>query len=46
MKYAKWNGGDYDQAAAARLREAGYPALLSAVLAARGARTRSDAMPK
>ena len=43
MKYAKWNGGDYDQAAAARLREAGYPALLSAVLAARGARTPEDA---
>ncbi len=35
MKYAMWNGGHYDRAAAARLREAGYPGLLSAVLASR-----------
>ena len=36
MKYAKWNGGEYDLGAAARLREAGYPGLLAAVLASRG----------
>ena len=36
MKYAKWNGGKYDRAAAAQLHEAGYPGLLSAVLASRG----------
>ena len=36
MKYARWTAGDYNQDAAARLREAGYPELLSAVLAARG----------
>ena len=36
MKYARWNGGDYDLGAAARLREAGYPGLLAAVLASRG----------
>ena len=39
MKYAKWNGGNYDRAAAAQLREAGYPGLLSAVLASRGITT-------
>ena len=32
MKYARWNGGDYDEAAADRLCAAGYPRLLSAVL--------------
>ena len=36
MKYAKWNGGDYDLAAAQQLHENGYPRLLSAVLASRG----------
>ena len=36
MKYVQWKGGDFDEAAADRLRAAGYPALLSAVLAARG----------
>ncbi len=36
MKYARWNGGEYDLGAAARLREAGYPGLLAAVLASRG----------
>ena len=36
MKYAKWNGGDYDRTAADQLHEAGYPLLLSAVLASRG----------
>lgn len=35
MKYAKWNGGEYDPDEAARLCEAGYPGLLAAVLAAR-----------
>lgn len=42
MKYAQWNGGQYDEAAAARLRAAGYPALLSAVLAARGITTAEE----
>ena len=42
MKYAQWNGGHYDEAAAARLRAAGYPALLSAVLAARGITTAEE----
>ncbi len=42
MKYMRWNGGDYDEAAAQRLRSAGYPALLSAVLAARGVETPED----
>lgn len=36
MKYAQWNGGHYDRAVAAQLHEAGYPGLLSAVLASRG----------
>ncbi|MBD5160482.1 MAG: single-stranded-DNA-specific exonuclease RecJ [Oscillibacter sp.] len=36
MKYARWTGGGYDEAAAEALSAAGYPALLSAVLAARG----------
>lgn len=35
MKYAKWNGGEYDLDEAARLCEAGYPSLLASVLAAR-----------
>ena len=42
MKYARWTAGDYNQDAAARLREAGYPELLSAVLAARGAETAEE----
>ncbi len=42
MKYARWTAGDYSQDAAARLREAGYPELLSAVLAARGAETAEE----
>lgn len=37
MRYDRWTGGNYDAEAAERLRAAGYPALLSAVLAARGA---------
>ena len=36
MKYARWIGGQYDEAAAGQLREAGYPYLLALVLAARG----------
>jgi len=43
MKYAKWNGGSYDAAAAARLREAGYPGLLSSVLASRGVARAEEA---
>ena len=36
MKFKKWNIGTPDPQAAERLREAGYPYLLSTVLAARG----------
>lgn len=43
MKYARWTGGDYDEAAAGSLRAAGYPALLSAVLAARDVSTPEQA---
>ena len=42
MKYVWWKGGDFDEAAADRLRSAGYPALLSAVLAARGVSTPEE----
>ena len=42
MRYARWTGGDYDEAAAGRLRAAGYPALLSAVLAARDVSTPEE----
>lgn len=42
MKYVQWKGGDFDEAAADRLRAAGYPALLSAVLAARGVSTPEE----
>ncbi len=42
MRYARWTGGDYDEAAAGRLRAAGYPALLSAVLAAREVSTPEE----
>ena len=42
MKYMHWNGGNYDEAAAQRLRAAGYPAVLSAVLAARGVTTPEE----
>ena len=45
MKYARWNGGDYDEAAADRLCAAGYPRLLSAVLAARGVSAPEDTAP-
>ena len=43
MKYARWTGGSVNEAAVDRLREAGYPALLSAVLAARGVSTTEEA---
>lgn len=36
MKYTKWNGGGYDPTLATQLHEAGYPSLLSTVLASRG----------
>ena len=36
MKYTEWNGGHYDRTTASQLHEAGYPGLLSAVLASRG----------
>ncbi|MDE7243701.1 MAG: single-stranded-DNA-specific exonuclease RecJ [Oscillospiraceae bacterium] len=42
MKYTRWTDGEYDQNAAERLRKAGFPKLLSAVLAARGAVTPED----
>ena len=45
MRYTRWNGGEYDQAAAQRLREAGYPALLAAVLAARGVSAPEETAP-
>ena len=45
MRYARWNGGEYDQTGARRLREAGYPALLSAVLAARGVSSPEETAP-
>ena len=45
MRYARWNGGEYDQAAAQRLREAGVPALLAAVLAARGVSVPEETAP-
>ena len=43
MKYTRWVGGDYDEAAAQELCAAGYPRLLSAVLASRDVRTQEDA---
>lgn len=43
MKYARWTGGSYDEAAAAALSAAGYSPLLSAVLATRGADTPESA---
>jgi len=39
MKYARWQGGGYDEAAAERLYRAGYPRLLSSILSARGVST-------
>ena len=43
MKYARWTGGGYDETAAAALRAAGYPELLSALLAARGVASPEEA---
>lgn len=43
MKYARWTGGDYDEPAARSLREAGYPALLAALLSARGVSSPEEA---
>ena len=43
MKYARWTGGEYDEAAAQTLRAAGFPELLSAVLAARGVASPEEA---
>lgn len=43
MKYARWRGGGYDEAAAQRLYAAGYPRLLSALLSARGVTTPEGA---
>ncbi len=43
MKYARWTGGDYDEAAARSLRGAGYPALLAALLSARGVSSPEEA---
>ncbi|MDE7262780.1 MAG: single-stranded-DNA-specific exonuclease RecJ [Oscillospiraceae bacterium] len=43
MKYARWMGGDYDEAVAGELCAAGYPRLLSAVLASRDVRTPEEA---
>lgn len=43
MKYARWRGGSYDEAAAERLYAAGYPRLLSALLSARGITTPEGA---
>ena len=43
MKYARWTGGGYDEAAAAALRAAGYPELLSQLLSARGVASPEEA---
>lgn len=43
MKYAHWSGGGYRHATWQCLRQAGYPGLLSAVLAARGVQTPEEA---
>lgn len=43
MKYARWTGGDYDEAAARSLRDAGYPALLASLLSARGVSSPEEA---
>lgn len=43
MKYIRWTGGDYDEAAAEALSAAGYPALLSALLSARGVTSPEEA---
>ena len=43
MKYTRWIGGSCPEEAAARLTEAGFPYLVSAVLAARGICTPEEA---
>ena len=43
MKYVRWTGGSYDEAAAQALCDAGYSRLLSSVLAARGVNTAEQA---
>ena len=43
MKYARWLGGGYDREAARQLMDAGYPYLVSAVLAARGVAAPEEA---
>ena len=43
MKYTRWTGGGYDETAAEALRSAGFPELLSAVLAARNVSTPEEA---
>ena len=43
MKYQKWNISTPAEQDVARLREAGYPYLLSTVLAARGITTAEEA---
>ena len=43
MKYTRWIGGGCPEEAEARLTEAGFPYLVSSVLAARGIRTPEEA---
>ena len=43
MKYTRWIGGDCPEEAVARLTDAGYPYLVSSVLAARGVGTIEEA---
>ncbi len=45
MKFTHWTGGGYDRAAAGALERAGYPPLLSALLAARGIQSPQQAEP-
>ena len=43
MKFKRWNIGAPPEETVARLREAGYPYLLSTVLASRGIQTPEEA---
>ena len=43
MKYARWTGGDCDEAAAQSLCAAGYPMLLSQLLSVRGVSSPEEA---
>ena len=43
MKYTRWIGGDCPEETVARLTDAGYPYLVSSVLAARGVQTPEEA---